>query len=173
MWKCRCDCGTERVFRLNNLTQGTSQSCGCLHKERASTHGMCRTRIYNIWQQMIQRCTNPKHAQYPNYGGRGITVSDEWKTFENFYRDMGDPPSDDHTLERKNGNAGYGGGNCTWATQLEQQNNRRNNVLLEFDGKTLTIAQWARELGLAPSTIQTRIARGWSTERVLSQPWSK
>jgi hypothetical protein len=134
---------------------------------------MWRTRIYNIWQQMIQRCSNVKHVQYPNYGGRGITVSDDWKTFENFYRDMGDPPSEGHTLERKDGNIGYEAGNCTWATQLEQQNNRRNNVLLEFDGKTLTIAQWARELGLAPTTIQSRITRGWPTERVLSQPWSK
>ena len=173
IWKCRCDCGTVKDYRLNNLTQGLSQSCGCLHRERASTHGMYRTRVYGIWQGMIQRCLNPAHDQYHNYGGRGITVSQEWRSFENFYRDMGHPPSDDHSLERRNGEIGYQADNCVWATCLEQQNNRRNNVLLTFNGKTQTISQWARELGLSKNTIQTRVAKGWTTERALSQPWSK
>jgi hypothetical protein len=118
---------------------------------------------------MIQRCLNPAHDQYHNYGGRGITVSQEWRSFENFYRDMGHPPSDDHSLERRNGEIGYQADNCVW----EQQNNRRNNVLLTFNGKTQTISQWARELGLSKNTIQTRVAKGWMTERALSQPWSK
>ena len=173
LWKCRCECGTIVERRLNNLRQGFSQSCGCLKRERTTTHGKTGTHIYNIWQGMIQRCTNATHDQYHNYGGRGITVCDDWKTFENFYRDMGDPPADGLTLERKESDVGYCTENCTWATQVEQQNNRRNNVLLTFEGKTQTISQWARELGINKNTIQTRVVRGWSIERVLSQPWSK
>jgi hypothetical protein len=122
---------------------------------------------------MIQRCTNDQRNQFQNYGGRGITVCAAWKTFENFYRDMGDIPEEGLTLERRDGNAGYCKENCIWASQVEQQNNRRNNVLLTFNGKTQTISQWARELGLSKNTIQTRVAKGWSMERALSQPWSK
>lgn len=173
IWRCRCECGSEKEYRLNNLTQGTSQSCGCLHRERASVHGMHGTRVYKIWCGMIQRCQNPNHEQYKNYGGRGIAVDPDWQSFESFFRDMGLPPTERHTLERKNGDSAYCASNCIWATQQEQQNNRRNNVLLTFEGKTQTISQWARELNLSKTTIQTRVARGWPIERVLSQPWSK
>jgi hypothetical protein len=119
---------------------------------------------------MIQRCTNPKHDEWHLYGGKGVTVSDDWRIFANFHRDMGDPPDDDHTLERKDGSIGYCATNCTWATRLEQQNNKSTNVFLEHEGKRQTIAQWAREGGIDPSTLRGRVMRGWSLERALTEP---
>jgi hypothetical protein len=171
VWNCRCSCGTEKTVRSTDLKSGSTQSCGCLHREKTVTHGKTKSRCYRIWRGMIQRCTNPNHELYHNYGGRGVTVSDDWRSFELFYRDMGDPPDDALTLERKDNDVGYCAGNCVWATWEEQSNNKRNSVFLEYDGKRQTIAQWAREYGFDnPSTLRNRVHRGWLLERALTEP---
>ena len=106
-----------------------------------------RSGTYNSWDTMIQRCTNPKNDNYRNYGARGIRICERWLTFVNFLADMGKRPAR-LTLERIDNSRGYEPGNCEWVTRKQQLNNRRGNVIVEYNGKTLTLAQWAELLGL-------------------------
>ena len=117
---------------------------------------------------MLQRCNNPNNRQYHHYGGRGIKVCDNWLTFEGFLADMG-IKSDGMSLDRIDPNGNYCKENCRWATNYTQQNNKRNNTFVEYNGKVQTLAQWARELDINYDTLVDRISRyGWSAERALT-----
>lgn len=140
------------------------------HKE--VKHGKYGTPIYRTWQRMGQRCNNPNNRHYSGYGGRGITVCDRWGRFENFYEDMGDKPTPKHSLERIDNNKGYSPDNCKWATMAEQGSNRRDNRKYTYDGKTMTIAEWARELNISHAALTKRLNR-WSVGRALSEPLHK
>jgi hypothetical protein len=120
-----CDCGKIKCVAGSDMRKGTTLSCGCLHLEMKTKHGLCDKPEYKIWASMVQRCTNKKGAAYKNYGGRGICVSERWLTFLNFYKDMGERPSPHLTLERVDNNAGYNKGNCVWASRNEQSANQR------------------------------------------------
>lgn len=161
-----CECGTAKIVHLDNLKAGRTKSCGCLrhHPSKNRTHGMTGTKIYGIWQKMWYRCTNSNYHHYKDYGGRGIKVCEEWKKFEQFYKDMGDPPNG-LTLERKKNNEGYSASNCTWATPSEQGDNRRSTVLLSYNDVTQSISRWAKERGMKNHTLANRIRLGWSVER--------
>jgi hypothetical protein len=133
-WSCRCDCGTERVVVAQRLKEGGSKSCGCLAREVTvalkTTHGhnrvSKRTSEYNSWVGMINRCTNPKHRSFKEYGGRGIKVCKRWRrSFAAFLEDMGPRPTPQHTIDRKNNDGGYTKRNCRWATRSQQNLNRR------------------------------------------------
>lgn len=126
-WKCRCDCGNERVVLAASLRGGKTKSCGCLLKEGShKTHGKSHTPEYKIWAGMIQRCTNPKTDNYKHYGGRGITVCERWRnSFEAFYEDMGHRPSKLHSVERINNDGNYEPDNCKWATKRKQSQNQQ------------------------------------------------
>lgn len=138
---------------------------------RNTTHGKSRTKVHVAWQQMRQRCEDPNSTAYHKYGAKGILVCERWKKFENFYADMGEPPTAKHTLDRIDFRGNYEPGNCRWATQLEQQNNRSSNRLLTAFGRTQTLQQWVRETGMSHKTITCRIDRnGWSAEKALSVP---
>jgi hypothetical protein len=153
LWKCRCECGVEKVVRGSSLRSGEIVSCGCYMREVASatftTHGLSRrnpTGEYTIWAGMKQRCLSPTSDCYADYGGRGITVCDRWKNdFAAFYEDMGPRPSPKHTLERKDNDGNYEPTNCIWLLKGDQVRNRRNSVRLS-DG-TLMIDK-AREVGV-------------------------
>lgn len=179
-WECVCECGQSIVTKGASLRSGVTQSCGCLHKERSSTacikrlliHGKTvggNQRVYRIWANMISRCTNPNFDAYPYYGGRGIRVCEDWKTFGSFLRDMGEPTSGKHSIDRfpnKDGN--YEPGNCRWATKLEQANNTRGNRVVEIDGVKKSVAQWALEPNaMRAVTIYGRLARGWEPGRAV------
>jgi hypothetical protein len=118
---------------------------------------------------MKQRCLNPNHESYERYGERGITVCQRWvDSFDNFRSDVGDPPSEKHSLERKDNDGPYSPDNCVWATSVEQQNNTRRNRVIEYNGRKLTVIQWSRELGIPASTISRRFHRGHPIDKVLS-----
>ena len=176
-WLCKCDCGNEIVVSGHNLSKALSnpnstagtRSCGCLMGKGGLKHGQSETNVYRAWNSMIQRCTNPNSTAYASYGGRGIVVCDEWLTFEGFVKEMGER-QDDMTLERINNELGYSKDNCKWATRKQQANNRRTNVKLEYNGKVMSISQWASEVGLTRYVLTQRIERGWSVERALTTP---
>ncbi len=134
------------------------------------THGKSRSPIYSRWQGMKDRCLNPKNPRFADYGGRGITVCERWMKFENFYMDMGDVPSAEHQLDRRDNSKGYSPENCRWATRQEQQNNMRSNRILTFNETSKTVTQWADCLGLKANTIVTRLQRGWSVDVALMPP---
>lgn len=134
-------------------------------------HGESRSVEYGIWQGMLERCYRPGSQAYANYGGRGITVCDRWRSsFEAFLADMGRRPSPDHSVDRKDNDGPYSPDNCRWATQVEQANNTRANHLVTAHGRTQTIAQWARELGIGWNAIGERLKAGWSPEEAVSTP---
>jgi hypothetical protein len=130
VWHCRCDCGKEVGLRGTHLLSGATQSCGCYGAERertgTPTHGKRSSRVYNIYLKMRDRCLNPRCDSYRWYGARGVTICERWlEGFENFYADMGDPPTDRHSIDRIDPNGNYEPGNCRWADPVTQTRNRR------------------------------------------------
>ena len=172
-WACLCECGRETVHRGADLRKGYIVSCGCHKAQRSreamTTHGLSHLPIYGRWHGMIQRCSDPNHVAYDRYGAVGITVCERWLSFENFYADMGDPPSKNHSIERRENSQGYSPDNCYWATASQQNRNTRVNHMLTFLGKTQCIADWSDEIGIKYSVLHSRINRyGWSVERALT-----
>jgi hypothetical protein len=134
------------------------------------THGYAKTPTWHAWTHMRARCRNKNARDYARYGGRGITVDPRWESFENFLADMGERP-DGHSLDRIDNNGNYAPGNCRWAKEITQQNNKRSNRHLTFDGREQTVAEWARELGIKPvDKLYRRLYRGWSIEQALTTP---
>lgn len=131
-----------------------------------------KPRLYRIWLHMKGRCRNPNHPAYHNYGGRGISVCEEWKEFENFRNwAMSNGYSDNLTIERINNNGDYHPRNCKWATRKEQANNSRWNHNITFQGQTKTMAEWAREVGINYQTLADRINKqGLEPEEALTKP---
>lgn len=169
MWLCRCDCGIERPVSGSSLTLGKSKGCWSCHSRK---HGMEGSTTYNIWAGLIQRCTNPKSAGYPRYGGRGINVCDRWrKSFAAFLEDMGERP-DGLSIERINNAGNYEPSNCKWATQSEQIRNRKVTVFLEYEGIKRSLAEWAELYGIKRKVLANRINKGWSVKDALTKPKS-
>jgi len=165
-WNCQCECGTTTVSRSDALKNGRAKSCGCHRaelggqrmKEMHTTHGMCGTPEYHTWQSMLNRCKNKNEPSYVNYGGRGISVSPDWESFEQFYADMGDRP-EGMTLERVDVNGDYSKENCEWADRKQQANNKRNNHVILHDGESKTLAQWAEYYSIPAWKLSQRLVR--------------
>lgn len=164
-WLCQCDCGKKKIVTTRDLRAGDTNSCGCLHhetqKDSMTIHGLRYDKLYNIWRSMKQRCYNENERHYADYGGRGITVCDEWRNdFQSFYNwAMANGYSDGLTIDRKDNNGIYCPENCHWTTVLGQANNKRNNYVISYKGKTQTLAEWSRELGIPYSTLHKRLTR--------------
>lgn len=169
MWKCKCDCGNIRTVRGYILKKGQATSCGCVRNTHIS---ISNKRLYGIWSNIKQRCTNSKSESYKDYGGRGISICEEWKnsskkfvewSLKNGYRD-------DLTIDRIDVNGNYEPSNCRWITNKEQQYNKRCNHRIYYNGEIKTVAEWSEKLGINSTTIITRLNRyGWSVERTLGE----
>ncbi len=161
-----CVCGNHKEVRPFAVRLFRIKSCGCLSNKMKSKHGMHKTRVYRTWTQMRVRCTNKKHKQYKDYGGRGIRICKRWReSFEAFFADMGHPPAG-MSLDRIDNDLGYNPDNCRWATCETQSGNRRSSDIIEFDGRKQCRAKWARELGLSRPALAYRIKK-WGVAKAL------
>lgn len=184
-WKCVCVCGNVTYARGRALKNGKHQSCGCLNRDRTievhTKHGMARTRIFKIHTGILQRCYNTTNPSFGNYGGRGITVCEGWRVFENFARDIGERPTPKHSVDRGDNDGGYWCGKCDecvqndyplngkWRTVKEQQRNRRITKFLTFKDQTKAISEWADLTGISGRTIWTRVNKfNWSAEDAIT-----
>ena len=171
---CKCDCGKEVVISKWQLKSGKTKSCGCYQKEIASKintkHGKTHTRIYKIWFGMKKRCFNFSCKSYHRYGGRGITVCNEWKNdFMNFYNwAMANGYKDNLTIDRINNNGNYEPNNCRFVTLLEQARNRRNTKFITYNGGTFCMKDLAKKLGLNYKLVAGRLNKGWSIRRAFT-----
>lgn len=164
-WLCKCDCGNTKSIAKTALLSGDTSSCSCYLSRR---QGKSSQRIYRIWQGMIDRCENENHKHYDDYGGRGITVCSEWHDLETFYSwALSNGYADNLTIDRENNNGNYCPENCRWVTMKVQNNNRRDNRLLTYNGETKTSKQWSEFLGIDFRVLSYRLCHGWTVEKAL------
>lgn len=172
-WRFLCDCGKTVVLRIKSVRGGNTGSCGCKAKEllaaRNTKHGLCKefSSEYRSWKDMRSRCNNHCDSDYKDYGGRGISVCEEWESFARFFADMGEKPHGT-TLDRKDVDGNYELANCRWATAKEQANNKRTNVYISIGGVEKTLQEWADEYGVRRETARWRMKQGWPIESVFA-----
>lgn len=173
---CRCECGTERNIPIQILKTGRSSHCGCRNGENNSeihgSHLMSGTPEYKAWAHLKARCLNSNDGSFADYGGRGISVCDRWRnSFEAFFEDMGLRPSDSHSIDRIDVDGDYEPGNCRWATDIEQAQNKRDTRWVDFRGERMALREVCRQTGLDAKykLIHARVAyKGMTLERALA-----
>lgn len=168
-WLLLCECGTEFVTREDSLTSGHTVSCGCISKKNLNKnrfkHGKHATRTYRIWAGIKRRASFGG-----DYFDKGIFVCTEWLEFENFYNDMGDAP-DGCSIDRIDNYKGYSKDNCRWATNAQQARNKRSNINIQYQGRTMCLADWAIESGINEDTLYARLVRyKWPLEKAMTEP---
>ncbi len=174
LWLFRCSCGTEKEIRLKSVRMGHTRSCGCLFSEcmvkRNTTHGLTKKfpKEYRSWKDMRSRCRNPNNTDYRNYGGRGISICDRWDDFAAFVEDMGYRP-DGLTIDRIDTNGNYEPGNCRWASEKVQANNKRTNVRVTVEGETRTLQEWSDHFGIDRTKARYRLSQGWDMSDVFRE----
>lgn len=183
-WECKCECGNTTVVIGSKLRSGATKSCGCKKAQWAREANMVHGRaiksekqdpLYKLWCSMRQRCTNANEQCYKYYGGRGITVCEEWMNafvpFMNWALSNGYKHG--LQIDRKDNDGNYNPNNCHFVTQKENCRNRRNNTFIEYKGETKTIAEWGEILEIDARNLSNRISYGWSIERAFTQPLRK
>jgi hypothetical protein len=176
IWNCVCNCGRSFQAAAGHLRARPQMSCGCAQfseesrgaaRAKSLTHGMTKTAIYKTWVSMLVRCADKSNERY---GGRGISVCDRWLKFENFYSDMGDRPSNRHSIDRVNNDGNYEPANCRWATLEVQANNTSGNVPITAFGETKNMRAWASDKRCAVTyqALWYRIKAGWDAEAALT-----
>lgn len=158
---CLCDCGKHFTAIATRVKSGRKLSCGCALTNPLTKHLGCKSPEYKSWESMKQRCLNPNHHAYADYGGRGIKVCASWESdYGQFVKDMGPRPTLSHTLDRINNDGDYEPSNCQWATRKQQQNNRRDNRRLEIGGEIVLLGPFCEAQGLSRKTVYQRIDNG-------------
>lgn len=167
-WACVCECGKTAQVLTANLKRGNTSSCGCVRNIKSSArntvHGLSSTLAYKTWLSVRRRCREVNYPSYTTYGARGIDMHQPWfESVATFVQEVGQPPSDNHTLDRIDNSKGYFPGNVRWATPLEQANNKTNNVWVTYQGERYTIAQLARkvaeECGISSKQFQRALEK--------------
>lgn len=176
---CRCDCGNEFIALAHHLKGGGTKSCGCLRSDASIKrarkllykHGKCDTNLYKTWSSIKARCLCKTHRAFKNYGGRGITLCIEWANdflvFEKWALANGYKKG--LTIDRIDNNGNYEPSNCRWTTRTVQQNNRRTNRFIEYNGKKRTLSQWSKILNIPETTLFGRLKNNWPLDKVFSQ----
>lgn len=175
-WVCQCDCGNICEVSGSNLQKNETKSCGCWKKERdgkhAITHGMTKTRLYERWRAMRDRCNNQNDKRFKDYGGRGIKVCDEWNDFEVFAKWANENGYEERlSIDRIDNNGNYCPENCRWISMSEQAWNKRTTTKVTYNDETLNLKEWSERTGLPHTTIRSRLDRGWSVKDTLTVPW--
>ena len=176
MWECACECGNTTTVQGVLLRSGNTKSCGCLRVDTPAidkvTHGMNRKGkmhpLYRVWVGMKTRCTNQNEASWDNYGGRGISVCEEWQTFEPFYKWAKDKYRKGLEIDRADNNKGYSPDNCHFVTTTENMRNKRNNRHITIGGETKLLVEWAEETGIDRLTLYQRVKAGWGEGDLLA-----
>jgi hypothetical protein len=182
-WRCICECGNTTFVKGSSFRR--TKSCGCYNRaaviERNKKHGdAMRGAVapeYACWHGMVRRCTNPKDAAYPYYGGRGICVCSRWlhgegalSGYECFLADMGRKPAPDTSIDRIDNELGYSPENCRWASKKQQSRNRRGRRMVNHDGTAMSLAEAADIVGLPRRIIEDRLRLGWPEQDALNTP---
>lgn len=183
--RCRCDCGQEKdivnCYLVRKLTHGGAASCGCARRDAASgngkrnrTHGMSvgvSRKLYDVWRQMHRRCYDPAAKDFPAWGGRGISVCEQWRVVGNFCEwAWSSGYKTGLTIERVDNDAGYSPGNCRWIPNKQQAKNTRRRRFLAAFGKTQGLDDWSAETGISYRTLVTRLTAGWDPVRIVTEP---
>lgn len=165
-WLCKCDCGSYVSINKKNLMSGLSKSCGCAIAEanvrRLTTHGDKKSRLYNIWCNIKSRCYNPKNQDFDRYGGRGISMFEQWRDNYSEFKDwaVNNGYDDALTIDRIDVNGNYCPSNCRWVDMVAQANNRTNTIYIEYRGESHTCAEWSVLTGINYDTLNDRYNRG-------------
>jgi hypothetical protein len=169
---CQCDCGLPpKPIRMDGLSNGAVVSCGCVQKERTTTHGLTNHPLYGRHRHMISRCTDPNSPAYPNYGGRGITVCQRWLDVRNFVQDLEPLYRPGCEIDRINNDGNYEPGNIRFVSSKVNADNRRTAHLLTYKGETKSLNQWAEQYNLRYQLLWDRIVeRKWDAEKALNTP---
>ena len=169
--ECSCDCGSSLTARVDGMVSGRVVSCGCQRKDSTRTHGMTGTQIHRTWITIVHRCHSPGSKDYPRYGGRGIRVCDRWRdSFEAFLADMGERPSQRHSIDRIGNDRGYEPGNCRWATVGQQARNKRGVKLNEV---SVSIMRHLHRRGCKVADIADafEVNRDTANDAILGKTW--
>jgi hypothetical protein len=185
LWRCRCDCGTEKDIPSAALTCGRSKSCGCssiqMMKANLIKHGHWAggkaSSEYAAWEKARHRCHNPRSHAFKDYGARGIAMCDRWRFgeggktgFECFLADMGPRPVAALELDREDNFRGYEPRNCRWTTRKTNCRNKRNNRFISYGGRLLTVAEAAEISDMKYVTLIKRLDHGWPIQRAMTEP---
>lgn len=171
-WECVCDCGYSFIIHTQSVTTQGQQRCKYCFYEAQKKHGGCGTPEYQAWKHMQHRCYDTEDIMYPNYGGRGIKIYEDWlgeSGFLNFLSHVGKRPNKGYSIDRIDVDKNYEPGNVRWATRKEQNSNKTNTIYIEYNGESKTINDWAEITGLKSRVIRDRYHRNWDSHKILNQ----